>query len=55
MEIYEGIVNTHQEYCKAVMEMQEWTEATNNTVLLWGDLDLERVSLHSNLDRLKVF
>ncbi|CAH1403532.1 unnamed protein product [Nezara viridula] len=53
VETYEGIVNTHQEYCKAVMEMQEWTEATNNTVLLWGDLDLERVSLHTNLDRLK--
>lgn len=36
------------------MEVQEWVEATHNTVLLWGDTDLERVSLHTNLDRLKV-
>ena len=36
------------------MEVQEWVEATHNTVLLWGDADLERVSLHTNLERLKV-
>ncbi|XP_024081429.1 nesprin-1 [Cimex lectularius] len=53
VEQYEAIVNCHQEYCKAVMDLQEWIEATHNTVLLWGDLDLERVSLHTNLDRLK--
>lgn len=54
VEQYEAIVNHHQEYCKAVMEIQEWVEATHNTVLLWGDTDLERVSIHTNLERLKV-
>lgn len=53
VERYEIIVNDHQLYCKAVMETQEFIEATQNTVDLWGDLDLERVSLHTNLDRLK--
>lgn len=35
------------------METQEFIDATHNTVDLWGDLELERVSLHTNLDRLK--
>lgn len=53
VERYEGIVTDHQHYCKAVMETQEFIDATHNTVDLWGDLELERVSLHTNLDRLK--
>lgn len=54
MERYEAIVSDHQQYSKAVMDTQEWLEATHNTVLLWGDCDLERISLHSNIERLKV-
>lgn len=54
MQQYEEIVSNHQQYSKAVMEAQEWFDATHNTVLLWGDTDLERISLHTNLERLKV-
>jgi hypothetical protein len=54
VERYEAIVSDHQQYSKAVMDNQEWLEATHNTVLLWGDCDLERISLHSNIERLKV-
>ena len=36
------------------MDLQEWQDATHNTVELWGDGDLERVSLITNLERLKV-
>ncbi|XP_075225316.1 muscle-specific protein 300 kDa isoform X2 [Lycorma delicatula] len=53
VERYEAIVSDHQQYTKAVMETQEWLDATHNTVLLWGDTDLERISLHTNLERLK--
>lgn len=53
VERYENIVMDHQQYCKAVMDTQEFIESTNNTVDLWGDLELERVSLITNLDRLK--
>ncbi|XP_039285327.1 nesprin-1-like [Nilaparvata lugens] len=53
VERYEAIVGDHQQYTKAVMETQEWLDATHNTVLLWGDLDLERISMHTNLERLK--
>lgn len=53
VERYESIVSHHQQYCKAVMDTQEFIEATQNTVDLWGDLELERVSLSTNLDRLK--
>lgn len=53
VEKYEKYVSHHQQYCKAVMDTQEFIEATNNTVDLWGDLELERVSLSTNLDRLK--
>ncbi|GLH12194.1 Uncharacterized protein GBIM_16929 [Gryllus bimaculatus] len=53
VECYEAIVSDHQQYSKAVMDTQEWLEATHNTVLLWGDTELERISLHTNLERLK--
>ncbi|KAL1462332.1 hypothetical protein WDU94_014173, partial [Cyamophila willieti] len=53
METYEGIVSIHQAYTKAVLDTQEWIDATYNAVNMWGDLTLERVSLHSNLERLK--
>jgi nesprin-1 len=54
VERYEAIVSDHQQYSKAVMDTQEWLDATHNTVLLWSDMDLERISLHTNLERLKV-
>ena len=37
VEKYEGIVNDHYQYMKAVMETTEWLTATANTVELWGD------------------
>lgn len=55
MERYEEIVSYHQQYSKAVMDLQEWLDATHNTVQLWGETDLERISLHTNLERLKVY
>ncbi|EZA53954.1 Nesprin-1 [Ooceraea biroi] len=53
VERYEGIVSDHQQYSKAVLDTHEWLDATHNAVSLWGDVELERVSLHTNLDRLK--
>ena len=53
VEEYEAIVNDHHQYTKAVMETSEWLTATANTVELWGDTSLERLSLHANLERLK--
>ncbi|KAF5292004.1 hypothetical protein FQA39_LY14121 [Lamprigera yunnana] len=53
VERYEGIVSSHQQYSKAVLDGHEWMDATNNTITLWADTDLERVTLHSNLKRLK--
>ena len=53
VDLYETIVNDHQQYCKSVMEAQDFIHATQNTAELWGDVDLDRVSLCSNLDRLK--
>lgn len=52
--MYEEIVSNHQSYTKAVMDAQEWLDATHNAILLWGDTELERMSLHTNLERLKV-
>lgn len=53
VERYEGIVSDHQQYSKAVLDTHEWLDATHNAVSMWGDAELERVSLHTNLDRLK--
>lgn len=53
VEQYEAIVNNHQQYSKAVMDLQEWVESTHNTAELWGDINLERVSLSSNCEKLK--
>lgn len=52
-EQYEGIVHDHQQYSVAVMEAQNFTQATQNTAELWGDVDLDKASLMSNLERLK--
>lgn len=53
VEKYEAIVSDHQQYSKAVMASNEWMDATHNAVLMWGDTDLEKISLLSNLERLK--
>ncbi|GBO98724.1 Nesprin-1 [Eumeta japonica] len=53
VEQYEAIVNNHQQYTKAVMDLQEWVEATHNTAELWGDVNLERVAISSNCEKLK--
>lgn len=53
VEQYEGIVNNHQQYTKAVLSLQEWVEATHNTAQLWSDVNLERVTLSSNCEKLK--
>ena len=53
VEKYEAFVADHQQYTKAVMEASEWLNATLNTVEMWGDTSLERLSLHANLERLK--
>ena len=53
VEEYEGIVNDHYQYTKAVMDVSDWLTATANTVEMWGDNTLERLSLHANLERLK--
>uniref|UniRef100_A0A1B0C1F9 KASH domain-containing protein n=1 Tax=Glossina palpalis gambiensis TaxID=67801 RepID=A0A1B0C1F9_9MUSC len=50
---YEEFVSAHQQYCKAVMDTQEFIESTHDTIDYWGNLDLEQVSLHTNLDRLR--
>lgn len=52
-EQYESIVHDHQQYSIAVMEAQNFTQATQNTAELWGDIDLDKASLISNLERLK--
>lgn len=51
---YEAIVKDHEQYTKSVMEMQEWLDSTHNTLILWGDTNLEKISLLSNVDRIKV-
>lgn len=54
VERYEAIVSDHQQYSKAVLDAHEWLDATHHTVNLWGDADVERISLLTKLERLKV-
>lgn len=54
VERYEIIVNDHQQFSKTVSDTKEWIDSTQNTVNLLNDLDVERITLHSNLERLKV-
>ncbi|XP_072386756.1 muscle-specific protein 300 kDa isoform X12 [Diabrotica undecimpunctata] len=51
---YEVIVSNHQQYEKALQQGQEWIDTTNNNITSLSDLDLDRTSLQSNLERLKV-
>lgn len=54
VERYEKIVSDHQKFDKAVKEVSDWVDSKQSSVVLWGDTSLERVSLLSNLERLKV-
>ncbi|XP_058454305.1 muscle-specific protein 300 kDa isoform X8 [Malaya genurostris] len=49
---YEKIVINHRQYCKAVLETSDFIDANHNTIELWGETDLDQVSLLTNLDRL---
>lgn len=53
VERYEAIVSDHQQYSKAVMDAQEWFDATHGAVEMWSDNRPERITLHANLERLK--
>ena len=54
VERYEAIVSDHQQYSKAVMDAQEWLEATHGAVEMWGDNRVvQRITLHANLERLR--
>ena len=53
VEAYEAMVANHQQYMKAVMELTEWMTATHNTIEMWSESSLERLSLHANLERIK--
>lgn len=53
VERYETIVNEHQQYTKCVIDTQDFIEANLSTIDSWGDLELERASLRTNLNRLK--
>lgn len=54
VESYETIVSDHQQYTKAVLDGHEWMDATRNTVSVLSDMEQERITLQSNLERLKV-
>lgn len=53
LEKYESIVSDHQQYSKAVLETQEWLDATHNTVDMWGHCNNEHITLRANLEKLK--
>ncbi|XP_055538750.1 muscle-specific protein 300 kDa isoform X3 [Wyeomyia smithii] len=52
VEAYEKIVSNHRHYCKAVMDTSDFIDVNHNTIELWGDTDLDQVSLITNLDRI---
>ena len=53
LERYEAIVSDHQQYSKAVLETQEWLDATHNTVEMWAHPTHEHITLRANLEKLK--
>lgn len=53
VERYEMIVSDHQQFSKAVSDGNEWINESRSSVAILSDLDLERVALKSNLERLK--
>ncbi|KAK9694281.1 Spectrin repeat [Popillia japonica] len=53
VERYETIVSDHQQFNKAIGETTEWISELHSNVYLWGDAEVERITLCSNLERLK--
>lgn len=51
---YEIIVNLHQQYNKAIEDVHDWIDTTHDTATALGDTELERFTLQTNLERLKV-
>nr|XP_022915902.1 nesprin-1 isoform X7 [Onthophagus taurus] len=53
VEKYETFVSDHQQFNKGISETEDWIVDLQNNVILWGDTDVERITLCSNLERLK--
>ncbi|KAB7507506.1 Nesprin-1 [Armadillidium nasatum] len=53
LERYEAIVRDHHQYSKAVLETQEWFEATHNTIDMWGQPTTEHITLRANIEKLR--
>lgn len=51
---YETIVTDHQQYNKTVEDVHDWIDTTHDTATLLGDTELERITLQTNLEKLKV-
>lgn len=51
---YEIIFSDHQLYSAAIDDVHDWIDTTHDTVSAIGDTELERITLQSNLERLKV-
>jgi nesprin-1 len=49
---YEQIVHDHQQYSVAVMDAQNFIQATHSTADIWSDLDLDKASLKTNLEKI---
>lgn len=54
VERYEMIVSDHQQFNKAISDTTDWVGELQSNVNLWADTDVERITLCSNLERLKV-
>lgn len=51
---YEVIVSDHKQFSVAVDDVHDWIDTTHDTVSALGDTELERLTLQSNVERLKV-
>lgn len=51
---YEIIYSDHQQFSTAVEDVHDYIDTTHDTVSALGDTELERITLQSNLERLKV-
>lgn len=54
VERYEVIVSDHQQFNQTVEDVHNWIDATHEMVSSLGDSELERITLQSNVERLKV-
>lgn len=51
---YESIVNDHIKFDEADSIARDWLKTANSNVSSWSNSSLDRTSLHTNLDKLKV-